>query len=150
MANHVKGIIAARKAFQAVEPVMRAKLAEATERTVYAVERRAVQNVPTHTGTLRQHIGSTFSKRSGFGKVGIRPGRVVIAGTGGSAFTKHGARVLEPRKYAHFVEFGTSDIQAQPFMLPAAQAERVAYAQRLKASGAEAERDLSRIGGGLL
>lgn len=146
----VKSVMAARKAFQQVEPVLRAKLAAATETTVYAVERRATQNVPADTGTLRQHIASSFSKRTGFGKVGIKPGRVAIAGRGGSALTRHGARVLEPIKYAHMVEFGTSKMAAQPFMLPAAEAERSAYAQRVNGAGRDAERDLAGIGGRFL
>lgn len=143
-------MIAARKAFQALEPAMRARVGEATEATVYAVERRAQQNVPVDTGTLRQHIAASYSKRSGFGRVGIKAGRVAFAGTGGSAFTKDGARVVEPRKYAHMVEFGTSKMAAQPFMLPAAEAERKPYATRINAAGKQVERDLSRVGGGFL
>lgn len=145
-----KQLIAARKAFQAVEPTLRSNIAEATETTVYAVERRATQNVAADTGTLRSFIGATFSKRTGFGKVGIKRGRVAIAGRGGSALTKHGARVLEPQKYGPLVEFGTSKMAAQPFMIPAAEAERSNYASRINQAGRRAEQALSGIGGRFL
>lgn len=143
-------VTAMKRAFRQAPDTFKQQCNEATEATVYAVERRAQQNVPADTGTLRQHIASSFSKRTGFGKVGIKPGRVAIAGRGGSALTRHGARVLEPKKYAHFVEFGTSNMAAQPFMLPAAEGERSAYAQRLKNAGRAAERELSGLGGRFL
>jgi HK97 gp10 family phage protein len=141
--GNVKGLIAARKAFKALAPEMQAQLSEATERTVWAVQRRATTNVAIDTGTLRDHIEGRFSARSGFGRVGVKDGRVAIAGKGGSALTSQGARVLEARRYAHMVEFGTSDTAAQPFMMPAAEAERGAYAQRLREAGKRAERNLA-------
>lgn len=139
----VRGHIAARKAFKALAPEMQAQLSEATERTVYAVKQRATASVPVDTGTLRDHVLSRFSPRTGFGRVGIKSGRVAIAGRGGSALTAQGARVLEASRYAHMVEFGTATTAAQPFMLPAAEAERGAYAQRLRTAGKKAERNLA-------
>lgn len=137
---------ALKRAFKAVPDEIRAQASEATEATVYAVERRAQQNVVVDTGTLRTHIGSAFSKRTGFGRVGIKSGRVALAGRGGSAHTSQGARLLEPKKYAHLVEFGTSKMSARPFMLPAAEAERGPYASRLRQAGQQAERALTNIG----
>lgn len=137
---------ALKRVFKAAPDEFKQRANEATEATVYAVERRATQNVPVDTGTLRSFIGSSFSKRSGFGRVGIRAGRVAIAGAGGSALTKRGARLLEPKKYAHLVEFGTSKMPAQPFMLPAAEGERGNYAQRMKTAGRQAEQALAGIG----
>lgn len=139
----VKGLIAARKAFKALAPEVQAQLSEATERTVFAVRQRATANVPVDTGTLRDHILGRFSARTGFGRVGIKDGRVAIAGKGGSALTSQGARVLEASRYAHMVEFGTAETNAQPFMMPAAEAERSAYAQRLREAGKRAERNLA-------
>lgn len=141
--GEVRGIIAARKAFQALPQVMRDQFNEATEDTAIALAADARQRVPVDTGTLRDHIGHSFSKRSGFAKVGIRPGRVAIAGAGGSALTSSGARLLEPRKYARMVEFGTVKQTAQPFMLPAAEGQRVHYARRLRDAGKRGERQLA-------
>lgn len=137
---------AMKRAFKAVAPEVRAQANEATNETVDAVAVRARQSVPIDTGTLRDHIGASFSKRSGFGRVGIRSGRVAIAGRGGSALTKQGARLIEPKKYAHMVEFGTSKMSARPFMLPAAEAERGRYASRLRNAIKRSERVLTNIG----
>lgn len=141
--RHVNAL---KRAFKTVPDEIRGRAADATEATVYAVERRAQQNVRVDTGTLRSHIGSAFSKRTGFGRVGIKSGRVALAGRGGSARTSQGARLLEPKKYAHLVEFGTSTVSAQPFMLPAAEAERVPYGARMRQAGQAAERALTNIG----
>lgn len=143
MASHVRGLIQARKAFKALAPEVQAQLAEATEKTVWAVKQRAQASVPVDTGTLKDHIASTFSARSGFGRVGIAAGRVAIAGRGGSASTSAGARLLEAKRYGPLVEFGTSKMPGRPFMLPAAEGERQAYAQRLKDAGRRAERNLA-------
>ena len=137
---------ALKRAFRAAGPEFKARANDATEATVYAVERRATQNVSVDTGTLRSFIGSTFSKRTGFGRVGVRSGRVAIAGVGGSALTSRGARLIEPKKYAHMVEFGTSKMSARPFMLPAAEGERSNYATRMRDAGRQAEQALSNIG----
>lgn len=140
---NVRGIIAARKAFQALPQVMRDQFNEATEDTAFALAADARQRVAVDTGTLRDHIGHTFSKRSGFAKVGVRPGRVAVAGAGGSSLTSHGARLLEPRKYAHLVEFGSVYVTAQPFMTPAAEGQRVHYARRLRDAGKRGERQMA-------
>lgn len=143
MGNHVRGMIGARKAFKAIAPEIQAQLNEATEKTVFAVKQRAISGVPVDTGNLRDHIDSRFSARSGFGAVGIRPGRVAVAGRGGSALTSHGARVMDAKKYGPLVHNGTSRIAGRPFMLQAAEGERSGYAQRLRVAGKKAEQNLA-------
>ncbi len=141
--GRVSGLVAARKAFQALPETMRQHLAEATEDTALAMAADARQRVPVDTGTLRDHIGHSFSKRSGFARVGVKAGGVAIAGAGGSALTSAGARYLRPQRYAHLVEFGTVRATAKPFMLPAAEGQRALYARRLKDAGKKAERQLA-------
>lgn len=99
--------------------------------------------MPVDTGTLRDHIDSKFSQKTGFGRVGVKSGRVAMSGAGGSALTSKGARLLEARKYAHLVEFGTVHATARPFMLPAAEGQRVHFASRLRDAGRRAERNLA-------
>lgn len=140
----VKGLIEARKAFQALPENTREALLVATEETVGAVKLGAVQRVPVWLGVLRNHIGTTFSKRSGFGKVGLVSETVTIADGQGEP------RTVNAAKYGPLVEHGTSRTEAQPFMLPAAESQRVAYAQRLKAAGRRLEQRYGNGGGRLL
>lgn len=143
MTATIQGLPQMRAAFKRAPEVLKAQLNNATEATVKAVKLSAQQRVPVDTGTLRDHIEGRFSRQTGFGRVGIGDGRVAIGGRGGSALRSAGARLLEARKYAHFVEFGTSRVTAQPFMLPAAESQRIHYAARLRVAGAQAERQLA-------
>lgn len=139
----VQGLPEMRKAFRTVEPAIREQCNEATEITAKALALDAAQRVPVDTGTLRDHIAWRMSKRTGFARVGIKDGRVAVAGAGGSALTRLGARLLEARKYGSFVHFGTSKMNGTPFMTTAAEGQRVLYARRLRDAGQRAERQLA-------
>lgn len=133
----IKGMIAARKAFQALPEITREALLDAVEETAERIRAGATQRVPVRYGFLSKHIGKTISKRSGFAAVGIAKG---------DETSPRGKRV-QPWRYAHFSEFGATHIvDNKPFMMPAARAEEHDYVQRAKAAGPQIERDMSRIG----
>jgi HK97 gp10 family phage protein len=106
---------------------------------------------------LYNAIGYTLTKTNGRGRAGIQNvtttinvgGKrikvkgIVTAGKGGSASTASGARVDRPSRRAHFVEFGTRRMPAEPFMIPAAESQVQPYLARCMAAGKQAEQDLS-------
>jgi hypothetical protein len=51
--------------------------------------------------------------------------------------------MVNPAKYAHLVELGTSHSRAFPFMLPAVEAQREAYLQRCREAGQRIERTMA-------
>lgn len=140
----VKGLIEARKVFQALPEQTREALLVATEETVGAVKLSAIQRVPVRYGPLRDHIATTFSKRSGFGRVGIRSGTMTVADGEGEP------RTVNPANYGRLVHDGTANTEEQPFMLNAAESQRAPYAQRLKAAGRRLEQRYGNGGGRFL
>lgn len=143
----VKGLAAARKAFKDIDPVMREHLNEATEQTtlvtLFDAKRRLTPGHGVRTGILRDQLASSFSAKTGFGRVGIKKGTFVININGRSLYHK-------PSKIGHLVEFGHGGphpAQAYPFMVPAAEGQRSLYVQRLTAAGKKAERKLEYVGG---
>lgn len=85
--------------------------------------------VPVDEGLLRESMSLTMRKgKSGTIQVGIRIGggaRSKQAAAAGAAFG--GGSDLPPARRWHFIEFGTSDLAAHPFLRPAldSSAERV-------------------------
>ena len=142
----VKGLKEARAAFKALEPAARERFGEATRVTVSEIARIASQKAPRRLGHLRAAIGFSFSRKTGRGRAGIASKRIVIAGAGGSALTKHGAKVVNPAKYAKFAEFGTRRHSAQPFMIPAATSQEQPYLSRCQQAGKAIEKDVAAIG----
>lgn len=132
----IKGMIAARKAFQALPEATREALFSATEETAARVQFVAKQRVKRRYGFLEQHIEKRVSKRSGFAAVGISKG----------AETTPTGLPAEPWRYAHFVEFGSTRLHAQPFMIPAAEGEKGPFLARYKAAGPGIERTMANIG----
>jgi len=84
--------------------------------TALAVERGAKQRAPVDTGNLRSSMQVEFLD-SGF-KARI---------TTGNTF-----RGNDNIGYAHYQEFGTKFMKAQPYLGPAAEQERKAFIQKLK------------------
>lgn len=159
IANHVRGLREAKAAFQAVPEAMRKELNIATRDTVKAVTARAraiLQSSPSiQTRNLYNAVSFTMNDKNGRGKAGIanvtstvsqQPGRVgkatvrvkgiVIPGKTGGAL---GGRLDKPSRRAHFVEFGTRKMPAEPFMIPATEAEKGPYLSRCQAAGRRAE-----------
>jgi HK97 gp10 family phage protein len=154
---HVRGLSEAKAAFQRLPEVVRARMLAATETTVREIARGAQARLRAspsiQTRALHDHVAWKVTKSNGRGRVGIATGSTVIGGTrvrglvtagrGGSALKSAGARIDKPSRRAHFVEFGTAHMPAEPFMLPAADAEKGHHLARCKAAGQEIERDLS-------
>jgi Bacteriophage HK97-gp10, putative tail-component len=141
----VKGLADTKAAFKQVEPTFKAKLADAAEETARVIAFGAQQRVRRRFGILAAHIRWAISRTTGVAKVGIGPREDVRL--------PHGAGVERPTKIAHDVEFGHGGphpAPAYPFLIPAAEAERTNYVQRVHAAGAEAERAIAATGGGLL
>lgn len=149
----VKGMIAARKAFQALPEETRAALWTATEETAdvtaYEARMRLRHGHGIRTGALQRAIGVSKSARSGFAKVGLKREVLVVTLPDGRQ-VRH-----RPSAIGHLVEFGTSArVQEKtgrrtgagrpfPFMKPAAESQRVPYATRLKRAGKDLERTMS-------
>lgn len=141
----VKGMIQARKAFQALPEETRVVLFDAASETADRVAYEALVRLrPGHgyrTGALQAAIGTSKSKRSGFARVGLKREVVVVTLPSGRK-VRH-----RPSAIGHLVEFGhggPSPAPPHPFMIPAAESQRVPYAQRLKAQGRVLERVMSR------
>lgn len=164
IAGYVRGLREAKAAFQKMPEVFRERLLTATETTVREIARQAqarLRSSPSiQTRALHDRVAWKVTRTNGRGRVGISSGTTTIGGTrvkgivtagrGGSAMKSAGARIDRPSRRAHFVEFGTRRMPAEPFMVPALEAEQNPYLARCRAAGAAAERDLATSGGGLL
>jgi hypothetical protein len=142
--SSVLGVKEAIAAFRRVDPVMRARLNDATEDTVMALAAEARRNVAVDTGILREHLAWSMSASTGRGRVGLRPGVVLD-----NKNRRHRAT-----NYGHLVEFGFNHrggrrVQGQPFMIPATERERLPFLERCRAAGKRVEQDLT-IGKGML
>lgn len=164
IAAHVQGLREAKAAFQAMPEAFRDRLFDATFVTCSEIARAAKGHIQTspsiRTGALLNAIGFTVSQKNGRGKVGvmnvtssvfvagkrIKVKGIVTAGKGGSASTSKGASIVRPSQYAHLVEFGTRNMPAEPFMIPAAESQKALYLDRCKRASKDAEKDLAAIG----
>lgn len=172
-ASPVKGLRETQKAFSAMPEVMKENLVdeaiEPTVREVVRIARGKVQSSPSiRTRALLNAIGWTINRKKGIGKAGIqnvsttvssgsmgmtgkstvRVKGIVVAGKGGSALHRLGARLIKPSRYAHLVEFGSRFMDAEPFMLPAVESQEQPYLDRAVRAGKKTEKDLAAIGGG--
>lgn len=175
IAGYVAGLKEAKAAFQALPEIASDLLNDATELTVREVVRHAqakLQSSPSiQTRNLYNHVTWSLNRKSGRGKAGIATGSsvisaqaghvgkstirvkgIVMAGKGGGAA---GGRLDKPSRRAHFVEFGTKHMKAEPFMIPAAEGQTAPFLNRCKGAGPLIEKGVAAIGmggqgGGLL
>lgn len=161
---HVDGLREAKAAFSALPEITRDAMLVATEVTVREIARGAQQRLlaspSVQTRNLYNAIGWTINKNTGLGRAGVmnvttslsiggkkvRVKGIVTAGAGGSASKSAGASLDKPRRRAHFVEFGTRFMPAEPFMTPSAAAEKQPYLDRCRAAGKTIETDMAAIG----
>jgi len=149
----IRGLVQARQAFQRLPAAFREAMGDATRTTASEIARLAKAKVRRRFGYLQKQIAFSASARTGTAKVGIATGTFTRAGVGGSALTARGASAARPTKYGHLVEFGhvlktrgglaIGTVRPYPFMVPAAEAQRAPYAQRVAAAGKKVERDFS-------
>lgn len=153
---HIRGLREAKAAFQRVPEVFREKLAAATETTVREIARQArarvIASPSVRTGALRDHISWSMNQKSGRGRAGVTSGTTTFVSAGVKVKIKGIYRKtaggwdpqkIQPTRYAHLIEFGSRQAPAEPFMLPAAEAQKSPYLDRVRAAGKDAERDLS-------
>ena len=86
------------------------KLLKGMTKAVFIVERQAKQNCPVDTGILKSSITNKVEQAGGD-----------ITGIVGTNI-----------KYASFVEHGTANMSAQPFLFPALESSKSAIAEALK------------------
>lgn len=164
ISGYVRGLREAKAAFQALPETVREAMLDATETTVREIARHAQARLASspsiNTRSLYNHIAWKVTKSNGRGRVGVSAGEtrmvvggrkiklkgILVAGKGGSAHTAAGAKLIRPSRYAHLVEFGSAHMRAEPFMIPAAEAQREPYLQRAVRAGKDVERATAAIG----
>ena len=137
----VDGLDALRKALVATPKATRRLLRDMLEASAKDVAKLGRQHAPHDRGDLQNAI--TVLGRGLTWRAGIQRGSV-----GG----RRGHRTdLDPSIYGQFVEFGTSDTTAHPFMKPAAEGESTQIPGRLRRVAREIENEArsspSTIGG---
>jgi HK97 gp10 family phage protein len=137
MAIDVSGLEAGKANVARIPDVFRERMADATEITAKEIARGAQARIAASPSVRTRHllnaVMAKMNRRTGRAKVGISSDTMTLAG----------GRVDIPSKRAHFVEFGTVHMPAEPFMIPAADAQKGPYLNRCTHAGALAERDLS-------
>lgn len=160
LGEHIKGLKAAKAAFQALPEIVRENLLHATEVTVREIARgaqsRLLSSPSVQTRNLYNAVAWSVTKTNGRGKVGITRGQTILSSLatrkrikvkGIVVASKSGAaRVDQPSRRAHFIEFGTRHQPAEPFMLPSAESQVQPYVQRCHAAGKDIERDVAAVG----
>lgn len=129
------GAKAIKATLAAMPDVVRSAFGDAIRTTASEVVRDAMSRVPVDTGTLKNHIGFSFSPTYARAKVGIQPGTVVVDG-----------RPHRASHYAHMVEFGTIKMPARPFLGPAFRGQQSALDDRMRAAQRASLDDLANIG----
>ena len=164
LALKIQGLREAKAAFQALPQITREALNVATRTTVSEIARlakgRILASPSIRTRSLYNAIGFSMNEKNGRGKAGVqnvsttfqiagkrvRVKGIVKAGRGGSVLRSQGATVLRPTRYAHFIEFGSRHMPSEPFMLPAATAQKAPYLDRCIRAGKKIETDMAHIG----
>lgn len=111
--SHIKGLDKWDKWADKVPQEVEQKVEEHVEKTAYKIEADAKRLAPVREvagGTLRRSIKTKFT------------------GTGKDKMATIGTNV----KYARYVEFGTSKMNAQPFLIPAFIMHRTNFEIKLK------------------
>jgi HK97 gp10 family phage protein len=154
IAKHVQGLREAKAAFNALPRIVREQMLAATETTVREIARGAqarLESSPSiRTRALYNHVAWKVTPTNGRGRVGIATGTTtsVIAGVKVrvKGIQTAGGHVIQPTRYAHLVEHGTRHMPAEPFMLPATEAQKQPYLERCRAAGKGIEKNVAAIG----
>lgn len=110
MKASLQGIGKFRTAFNAIRTRQTGAIKEAVKLSALSIEATAKQLCPVDTGRLRSSIHHEITA---FG---------------------FNATVGTNVEYAPFIEFGTARQRAQPYLFPAAEAERTAFLRNIKAA----------------
>lgn len=107
MTTTVRGISTVVRNLEKLSKDIEAGTRKANMRAALEIEREAVSRVPVDTGRLKGSIGTQ------------EVGNIIEVGSG----VREGSEV----EYAHFVEFGTRNMAAQPYLQPAVEAVRAKH-----------------------
>lgn len=105
----VSGIAQVQKNLRLISSAMRVEAAKEINETAREIRELARQLVPVNTGKLQKSI--RVIKRAHRGRLSAKIGSV--------------------RPYARFVEFGTKDAQANPYLYPAAEVKSPTFRKRM-------------------
>lgn len=118
----VVGIAETMAALVDMEKQVRKKiLKQAARKTMAPIAKSAKGRVPRRTGALRKSLGikqKTYKNGVVVTLVGARKGfdtTMTVKNRNGESVTV----AVKPSRYAHLVEFGDADTQAQPYLRPA-------------------------------
>ena len=117
---------------------VQAKVKRANQITSLNIERHAKRNAPTNKkigagGRLRSAIVADHSGKEANVEVKVNYAQYVEFGTGAFAAEYLATKDKDLREYAMtFYETGKGRIPAQPFLFPAAEAERPKHIERMR------------------
>jgi HK97 gp10 family phage protein len=117
---------------------VQAKVKRANQITSLNIERGAKQNAPTNKkigagGRLRSAIVADHSGKEANVEVKVKYAQYVEFGTGAFAAEYLATKDKDLREYAMtFYETGKGRMPAQPFLFPAAEAERPKHIERMR------------------
>jgi len=117
---------------------VQAKVKRANQITSLNIERGAKQNAPTNKkigagGRLRSAIVADHSGKEANVEVKVKYAQYVEFGTGAFAAEYLSTKDKDLREYAMtFYETGKGRMPAQPFLFPAAEAERPKHIERMR------------------
>ena len=117
---------------------VQAKVKRANQITSLNIERGAKQNAPTNKkigagGRLRSAIVADHSGKEANVEVKVKYAQYLEFGTGAFAAEYLSTKDKDLREYAMtFYETGKGRIPAQPFLFPAAEAERPKHIERMR------------------
>ena len=100
----LSGVSNVRKLLRRLEPELTSDVREAVEASAGILLRAMLARTPRRSGTLAGELRIKYGRDRLSARVGVI-----------------GKRSLRRAWYARFVEYGTVDIPAQPFMIPAAE-----------------------------
>ena len=160
IAGHIQGLRELKAAFQKLPEITRDRLNDATEVSVQQGARNAQANLQRSpsidTRALYDHIGWAMNRKAGRGSFGVKKATTTFVSGGkkirikgivtANANSAKGWTKDQPSRRAHFVEFGTVHMHAEPFMMPAAESIRGVYLARCISAGRDIERDMTAIG----
>jgi HK97 gp10 family phage protein len=131
MATVVRGLNEAQAAFKKLPYIALERLNDAADLTLREIVRNAQAQLAAspsiQTRALYNSVAFKLNRRTGRGRAGV---------------------VASPAaRRAHFIEFGTRFMSAEPFMIPAADSQKQPHLARCKAAaGKPIEKDMAAIG----
>jgi len=159
LAGKIQGLREAKRAFQALPEVTRTAMLSAVEMTAREMARAAQERIARspsiQTRSLYNAIAWRATKTNGRAKVGVSAGKTTFYNVTtrkresfkGRIGARGGRQVLiRPDRYAHFVEFGTRKMPAEPFMIPAAEGQKGPFLDRCRAAGRQLEQGMAALG----